>query len=148
MNNLKKIRCAKKMTLVQVASKLGTTHTQVRRLEIGERRLTQDWMIRFAKVLDVDVIDLINDTELSKTSLKNNHSDDLIYWIIESCVASAREQPKLPASIMAAIGRTTYRMALSGKLPDIKPRADNKKPPKSLENEIQRLIAYERDRLN
>ncbi|MDE1901497.1 MAG: helix-turn-helix transcriptional regulator [Alphaproteobacteria bacterium] len=144
-NNARKIRKSKKMTLEQVAARVGTTHVQIRRLENGERRLTQQWMVRLADALGVKPIDLIDD---SSEKTPEPATDRLLYWVIDLCVKNARAHPELPEGVVAGIGTVVYRSALSGKLPDIKPGATGKKPPKSLEIETQRLLDYEIDRVN
>lgn len=43
----------------ELAEKVGTGESQIVKLERGERRLTQHWMERLAKALDVQPVDLI-----------------------------------------------------------------------------------------
>jgi transcriptional regulator with XRE-family HTH domain len=47
-NRIQEHREARGWTLEILAEKMGTTHTQVQRLEKGKRKLTQAWMVRLA----------------------------------------------------------------------------------------------------
>lgn len=59
-NRIRQLRQARGLTLEALAQLVGTTPSQISRLEIGERRLTDDWMSRVSKALKVDWIDLIH----------------------------------------------------------------------------------------
>lgn len=58
-NNIRRYREAKGLSRPALAELLGTSLSQVVKLERGERRLTQDWMTRLSEVLDVRPVDLI-----------------------------------------------------------------------------------------
>lgn len=58
-NRLREIRKSQKKTLTQVGDALGTTATQIARLEIGDRELTTHWMQRLATVYLCDPADLL-----------------------------------------------------------------------------------------
>ena len=58
---LKTLRLLRGWTLQQLATALGTTPTQLSRLENGKRRLKQDWIVRISAALGVDVGDLSSD---------------------------------------------------------------------------------------
>jgi len=47
------------MSLAELAERVGTTIQQLSRLEIGQRRLTVDWLTRLAKALECDRSDLL-----------------------------------------------------------------------------------------
>lgn len=60
-NRIREIRESKvpRMTIAALASLVNTTQAQMSRLETGERELTEDWMRRIAKALDVEPADLL-----------------------------------------------------------------------------------------
>ena len=59
MNRIRELRHARRLSLVETARLAGTTVQQLSRLELGERRLTVDWMRRIAGALGVRVTDLL-----------------------------------------------------------------------------------------
>lgn len=60
-NRIREIRETKfpKMNIAALASLAHTTQAQISRLETGERELTEDWMRRIAKALEVEPADLL-----------------------------------------------------------------------------------------
>ena len=60
-NRIREIRESKvpRMTIAALASLVNTTQAQISRLETGGRELTEDWMRRIAKALDVEPADLL-----------------------------------------------------------------------------------------
>ena len=69
-NRIKEIRTEKGMTLQQVADKAGTTKAQVMKLEKGDRRLTDVWMVRLSLAMSCDP------KELMGTSRDSRHLPD------------------------------------------------------------------------
>jgi transcriptional regulator with XRE-family HTH domain len=67
-NRIREVRKGKGMTLEQVAVQLGTTKTQIARFETGDRDPTLEWLRRIARVLGVDVGQLLS-AEDNETSL-------------------------------------------------------------------------------
>jgi len=61
-NRIRALRVARNLTLDDVAERIGTSVQQVSRLELGERRLTDDWMRRIAGALGVRPADLFADS--------------------------------------------------------------------------------------
>jgi transcriptional regulator with XRE-family HTH domain len=61
---LRQLRKRQKLTLQQVADQLGTTATQVRRLETGERRMTREWAERMAPIYQRDPVELLFPTKV------------------------------------------------------------------------------------
>jgi transcriptional regulator with XRE-family HTH domain len=59
MNRIRELRHARRMSLVETARLAGTTVQQLSRLELGERRLTIDWMDRIAAALGVSPAELL-----------------------------------------------------------------------------------------
>lgn len=57
-NRIKELRKKHKLTMQALADKVGTTASQINKLEKGERRLTAEWMYRLAEALDVQPIDI------------------------------------------------------------------------------------------
>lgn len=60
-NNIDKIRKQRGLTLEKLAEKMGTTKLQVFRLKEGQRKLTTDWLQRFAEALNCKPTDLISE---------------------------------------------------------------------------------------
>jgi transcriptional regulator with XRE-family HTH domain len=58
-NRLRELRTAHQLTLEQVAERAGTSVQQISRLELGERRLTDEWMRRLATALGVHPFELL-----------------------------------------------------------------------------------------
>ena len=53
------------MTLEQLAAATGSNHTTISRLETGKRRLTKEWMLRLARVLECDPAEFLVDGDAS-----------------------------------------------------------------------------------
>ncbi|WP_052741708.1 XRE family transcriptional regulator [Kiloniella litopenaei] len=75
-NRIKEIRTEKGMTLQQVADKAGTTKAQVMKLEKGDRRLTDVWMVRLSIAMSCDPKELLNTNRSTRQSIDTNKSDD------------------------------------------------------------------------
>ncbi|MEQ9349802.1 MAG: helix-turn-helix transcriptional regulator, partial [Alphaproteobacteria bacterium] len=58
-NRIKELRQSGGMTAAQLADQVGTSASQIVKLERGERRLTQEWMIRLAAVLGCAPADIM-----------------------------------------------------------------------------------------
>lgn len=59
MNRIKDLREERGLTQDGLGELMGTTGETVQRLETGKRQLTQKWMERFAKALEVHVYELL-----------------------------------------------------------------------------------------
>lgn len=59
MNRLRELREALGLSSDELATRVGTTGSQIRRLEAGTRRLTIDWMDRIAEALECSPSDLM-----------------------------------------------------------------------------------------
>lgn len=60
MNRIRQLRQARKLTQEQLAEMCNTTQPQIKRLETGERKLTETWMRVLAKALGVRPADLLD----------------------------------------------------------------------------------------
>lgn len=58
-NRIGILRRAKRMSQAELAAAIGTTRSQINRLEHGDRRLSLDWMTRIARGLDVKMSELL-----------------------------------------------------------------------------------------
>lgn len=58
-NRIRNIRIAQGLTLEAVAKRVGTTNQQVSHLELGRRRLTDDWLQRLSRALSCHPMDLL-----------------------------------------------------------------------------------------
>lgn len=56
------------MSAAELAELAGTSQPQITRLENGERRLTEDWLRRLAKALDVEPADIIAAVTIAELS--------------------------------------------------------------------------------
>ncbi len=65
-NRIKEIRTEKGMTLQQVAEKADTTKAQVMKLEKGDRRLTDVWMVRLSLAMSCDPKELMSTSRDSR----------------------------------------------------------------------------------
>lgn len=63
MNRLRELRKKAGLTLQEVAEAAGTTNQMVGMLERGERKLTVEWLERFAPILGVKPPDILAETK-------------------------------------------------------------------------------------
>jgi len=56
--NLRTLRKDRKLTLQQLAERVGTSNQQISHHENGKRRLTWDWIMRYSKALECHPSDL------------------------------------------------------------------------------------------
>ena len=76
-NRIKEIRTEKGMTLQQVADKAGTTKAQVMKLEKGNRRLTDVWMVRLSIAMSCDPKELLSTNRTARETLNSENTGDL-----------------------------------------------------------------------
>lgn len=60
MNRIRELRKLKGLSAEELAARIGTTPTQVRRLETGKRKLTVEWMRSIADALGVHPAELLD----------------------------------------------------------------------------------------
>lgn len=60
MNRIREIRKSKGVSAEELAARVGTSPTQVRRLETGSRKLTVEWMRSIAEALGVHPAELLD----------------------------------------------------------------------------------------
>lgn len=65
--------------MAKVAIEVGTTKSQIKKLEDGDRRLSLDWKHRISEALGVSVADLIPSSRVKRG---NNRIDDNIPSLI------------------------------------------------------------------
>lgn len=65
MNRIRQLREARGLSAEQLAVLIGTSAVQVRRLETGARKLTEDWMRRIAVALGVEPADLLETASIA-----------------------------------------------------------------------------------
>lgn len=58
-NRIKEIRTVRGLSAEKLGKLCGTSQQQIQRLEVGERRLTQEWMEKIAKALRIAPADLL-----------------------------------------------------------------------------------------
>ena len=81
MNRIRELRHARRLSLVVTAKLAGTTVQQLSRLELGERRLTVDWMRRIAAALGVRPADLLPEAgEQVGEFIQNGVELNLVRW--------------------------------------------------------------------
>ena len=59
MNRIREIREAAGLSSDELAERIGTSGAQIRRLEVGDRKLTAEWMEKIAEALGCSPADLI-----------------------------------------------------------------------------------------
>ncbi len=59
MPRLRKIREARRLSQAKLANLVGTSQPQIDRLEKGQRRLTEEWILRLSSALNCDPAELI-----------------------------------------------------------------------------------------
>ncbi len=60
---IRQLRLEQNLTLQALADKVGTTKSQIDKLEKGERRLTTDWINRLSAALDVEPVIFFQETD-------------------------------------------------------------------------------------
>ena len=70
-NRLKEIRKDLGLSQKQLGDLIGTTHTQISKLEKSERRLTQEWLYRLADGLECHWSDLMEKPTTIKPEEEN-----------------------------------------------------------------------------
>lgn len=65
LNHLRTLRRARNLTLQSLADKVGTSKSQIDKLEKGERRLTLEWMRKLAGGLDCEIEEIYSGLEKS-----------------------------------------------------------------------------------
>lgn len=78
MNRIGKLREERGLTQADLARMIRTSQPQIQRLENGERKLTEDWMRRIARALDVEPADLL------ATATRAEFADDLKPYLPEA----------------------------------------------------------------
>lgn len=98
MNRIREIRKRRGLTGKELADKVGTDQVNISRLENGKRKLTEEWMRRIAKALEVTPADLITapllqdfqddaaeyESEAEAHLLRAMKQRNLVPWIIRS----------------------------------------------------------------
>ena len=59
-NYIRELRDARGWSQEELAGRTGTTNQQIGRLELGQRRLTAEWMYRLADALECHPTDLLD----------------------------------------------------------------------------------------
>lgn len=77
-NFIRRVREQKRMTREWLASRVGTSASQITKLERGERKLTQEWIERLAVALDTPPISLIAPWSTEVIGITNEHGE-IIY---------------------------------------------------------------------
>lgn len=94
-NRIAEMRRAKKLTLQQLADRMGASNQQVSHLEKGRRGLTVDWLERIAEALGCHPFDLLDAPPYD--------SDERERILVELFRDLSREQQKAFLAATAAI---------------------------------------------
>lgn len=89
-NRIKILRKERGFTLDALADLIGTSATQVQRLETGERRLNVDWIEKISKALEVLPADIFSETENKKE--QNEQYDQNILTEILADIEAALDE--------------------------------------------------------
>jgi transcriptional regulator with XRE-family HTH domain len=109
-NRLRELRTAHQLTLEQVAERAETSVQQILRLELGERRLTDDWMRRIATALGVHPFELlVPDTKDRHGSPQDLQDLEILrIWRLLS-----REERRIVATFMQSLAIAPTTAAIS-----------------------------------
>lgn len=58
-NIVHELRIRRGLSLADVAKAVGTSRSQIQKLEAGERRLTLAWMIRLSRAMNVPLVEFL-----------------------------------------------------------------------------------------
>lgn len=105
-NRIAEHRKRKGWSQAELARHVGTSQPQIDRLEKGERRLTEDWMKRLAKVLQVRPADLLEAATLAE------FENDVEPHLIEASEDLARPLASRKLAYWRIIGRPLERVGL------------------------------------
>jgi len=67
-NSIRRLRLERGLTMQELANRIGTSKSQIDKLEKSERRLTVDWMRRLSNGLECDVIALLPETDAASST--------------------------------------------------------------------------------
>ncbi len=81
-NNLRDLRKARGLTLKQVADGIGTSNQQISGLEMGTRRLNEDWIIKLCNFYKVGISQLLGDQDEIESSKHSENQNETIKSII------------------------------------------------------------------
>ena len=101
LNQLRKLREAKGLTLEQLAIAVGTTHQQISHLELGKRQLTVAWLKKLAEPLGCHPWAIVQAENVAAVSA----DDDLAVRIRRLNPAQLRELTTALGSIEAGAPR-------------------------------------------
>jgi transcriptional regulator with XRE-family HTH domain len=103
MNRIQELRERKGWSQAELAKRVGTSQPQIDRLEKGTRRLTEDWMRRVAKALDVRA------TELLELATAAELENDVETYLPDASLEMARPLSARNLSYYRIIGRSLER---------------------------------------
>lgn len=90
-NRIREIRQSRKLSLQQVADQVGTTRTQIMRLETGVRRLTDTWMYRLGRVLDCHPAEFLENSAPGYPP-KDPLAEELVIRAVEEILTYVKEE--------------------------------------------------------
>lgn len=123
-NRIGILRRAKKMSQAELAAAVGTTRSQINRLEHGDRRLSLDWMARIARVLEVKLSELLPADSAASPAAPVSPEEEIL-----QIVALLPEKDQL---MLVGIAREILRRATAEGETDAAPapEAASARPPK------------------
>lgn len=112
MNRIRQIREAAGLTLQDLADRIteqsgeSTTRTQLSRLELGKRKLNQDWLRKIAMALDCDPAELLDSAALAAAvdEVEPLASTEIIPAVAEALAAKGLSLYRLRRSALTGIG--------------------------------------------
>lgn len=81
LNNIRKVRLQRDMTLKEVAAGANTSYQQIEKLEKGQRRLTDDWLFRMARALECAPTELLQTPGDLKEVAKSIRYAPIMSWV-------------------------------------------------------------------
>lgn len=112
MNRIREIREAAGLSLQDLADRISelsgeaTTRTQLSRLELGKRKLTQDWLRKIAMALDCDVAELLDHVAMTAGAdeVEPLQLTDVIPAVAQALAAKGLTVYRLRKSYLTGIG--------------------------------------------
>ena len=98
-NRIRELRKSKGLTLEQLADSVGTISAQIQKLEVADRRLTQDWMNRIATALNCRPEDLISDSKPKQIPVVGDVGAGMVYAIDDHAQGAALDYVDAPLGI-------------------------------------------------
>jgi transcriptional regulator with XRE-family HTH domain len=116
MNNLKLIRKKKDLTQKELAERAGTSDVQIHRFEKAKTRITREWAVRLAKVLDCTPAEIMGFESFQDGKLdKKGKAEAVIRRRVEEMIDGMAKDAEitLPSELRDELIEGLYEVSLS-----------------------------------